>query len=104
MIGRYNYRYALNSFIRSDERTHGVAVVIPTNHREFPVSTPGRYESLRMKFVRHGIHQVCPGVVNSLGTPRSRKSGATVGKKSKMPHEMLLRDSESTVHKIKILM
>eukprot|EP00277_Geminigera_cryophila_P005650 CAMPEP_0179417344 /NCGR_PEP_ID=MMETSP0799-20121207/7315_1 /TAXON_ID=46947 /ORGANISM="Geminigera cryophila, Strain CCMP2564" /LENGTH=32 /DNA_ID= /DNA_START= /DNA_END= /DNA_ORIENTATION= len=24
--------------------------------------------------------------------------GATVGKKSKMPHEMLLRDSESTVH------
>ena len=28
-------------------------------------------ESLRMKFVRHGIHQVCPGVVNSLGTPRS---------------------------------
>ena len=28
-------------------------------------------ESLRMKFVRYGIHQVCPGVVNSLGTPRN---------------------------------
>jgi len=28
-------------------------------------------ESLKMKFVRHGIHQICPGVVNSLGTPRS---------------------------------
>ena len=83
-----------------------------------------------MKFVRHGIHQFCPGVVNSLGTPRRRLgvSGTTVsqrgkmtykpgepagktgdsilsvGKKSKMPHEMLLRDSESTVHRIKILM
>jgi len=30
--------------------------------------------------------------------------GATVGKKSKMPHEMLLRDSESPVRWIKILM
>ena len=83
-----------------------------------------------MKFVRHGIHQVCPGVVNSLGTPRSGNRptpgqgtrmnripdlgtcmarsavmpGATVGNKSQMPHEMLLRDSESTVHRIKILM
>ena len=27
-----------------------------------------------MKFVRFGIHQVCPGVVNSLGTPR-RENG-----------------------------
>jgi len=26
------------------------------------------------------------------------------GEKSKMPHKMLLRDSESTVHRIKILM
>ena len=24
-----------------------------------------------MKYVRYGIHQVCPGVVNILGTPRS---------------------------------
>ena len=87
-------------------------------------------ESLRMKYVRYGIHQVYPGVVNSLGTPRRWKPtdpgsrtrmnripdpgtcmarsavmpGATVGNKSEMPHEMLLRDSESTVHKIKILM
>jgi len=86
--------------------------------------------------VRHGIHQVCPGVVNSLGTPRSGSrptpghetrmnripsdlhdvcggDGCSdglqhqyiellEGKKSKMPHEMLLRDSESTVHRIKI--
>ena len=33
VIGRYNYRYAVSAFIKSDERTHGVAVVIPTNHR-----------------------------------------------------------------------
>ena len=43
VIGRYNYRYAVNVFIRSDESIHGVAVVIPTNHREIPGSTPGRY-------------------------------------------------------------
>ena len=30
-------------FIRSDERIHGVAVVILTHHREIPGSTPGRY-------------------------------------------------------------
>ena len=93
-------------------------------------------ESLRMKFLRYGIHQVCPGVVNSLGTPRSterpdhicttiqsdgvtqgvnrsvrpsrkmepfkewtdqwgRQRRTSVGKKSKMLHEMLLRDLES---------
>ena len=33
----------MNTFIRSDENIHGVAVVIPTNHREIPGSTPGRY-------------------------------------------------------------
>jgi len=33
----------VSAFIRSDERTHGVAVVIPTNHREIPGSTPGKY-------------------------------------------------------------
>jgi len=43
VICRYNYRYAVSAFIRSDERTHGVAVVIPTNHREIPGSTPERY-------------------------------------------------------------
>ena len=43
VICRYNYRYAVNAFIRSDERIHGVAVVIPTNHCEIPGSTPGRY-------------------------------------------------------------
>ena len=35
--------YAVSAFIRSDERTHGVAVVITTNHREIPGSTPGGY-------------------------------------------------------------
>ena len=35
--------YAVNVFIRSDERIHGIAVVIPTNHREIPGSTPGKY-------------------------------------------------------------
>jgi len=33
----------VNAFIRSDERIHGVAVVTPTNHREIPGSSPGRY-------------------------------------------------------------
>jgi len=33
----------VNFFIRSDESIHGVAVVIPTNHREIPGSTPERY-------------------------------------------------------------
>jgi len=44
VVGRYNYRYAVIAFIRSDERIHGVAVVIPTNHREIPGSTPERYD------------------------------------------------------------
>ena len=37
----------------------------------YPEDSKQHPESLRMKFVRHGIHQVCPGVVNSPGTPRS---------------------------------
>ena len=65
-------------------------------------------------------HQVCPEVVNSLGTPRSAERPGSImsdqpsimewtgrqdderpttwadgGGESKMPHEMLLRDSES---------
>jgi len=43
VVCRYNYRYAVSAFIRSDERTHGVAVVTPTNHREIPGSSPGKY-------------------------------------------------------------
>ena len=43
VVGRYNYRYAVNAFIKLDERIHGVMVVIPTNHREIPGSSPGRY-------------------------------------------------------------
>ena len=43
MIGRYNYRYAVNAFIKLDENIHGVTVVVPTNDREIPGSTPGRY-------------------------------------------------------------
>jgi len=43
VICRYNCRYAVSAFISSDERIHGVAVVIPTNHREIPGLTPGRY-------------------------------------------------------------
>jgi len=133
--------------IKLDENNHGITVVIPTNHREIPGSIPRKYDfqikitsSLRMKHVRHGIHQVCPGVVNSLGTLRStehpdhicttiQSDGVTqgvnrsvrpsrvmepfkewkdqwgqqrrpsVGKKSKMPHEILLRDSESPVRR-----
>jgi len=43
VIGQYNYRYAVNAFIKLDESIHGVPVVIPTYHREIPGSTPGRY-------------------------------------------------------------
>jgi len=64
--------------------------------------------------------KICPGVVNSLGTPRSAERPGSIipdqtsfkewtgrqdderpttwadgGGKSKMPHEMLLQDSES---------
>jgi len=74
----------------------------------------------------HGMHEVCPGVVNSLGTPSANSAGSRdhtcttvqrdrtihrdgqddetvnsdvpprspVGRESKMPHEMLQRDSE----------
>jgi len=30
-------------FSSADENIHGLAVEIPTNHREIPGSTPGRY-------------------------------------------------------------
>jgi len=51
----------LNPFSRRVSRTHMVTNFIRKDYHP---------ESLRMKFVRFGIHQVCPGVVNSLGTPR----------------------------------
>jgi len=34
VVGRYNYRYAVNAFIKLDESIHGVTVVVPTNDRE----------------------------------------------------------------------
>ena len=43
VVGRYNYSYAVNAFIKLDESIHGVTVVIPTNDREILGSTPGRY-------------------------------------------------------------
>ena len=43
VVGRYNYRYAVNAFIKLDESIHGVTVVIPTNDREIPGSIPRRY-------------------------------------------------------------
>jgi len=53
VIGRYNYRYAVNAFINLDERIHGVAVIIPTNQREIPGSTPGRY-NLQIEIISVG--------------------------------------------------
>ena len=61
VVGRYNYRYAVNAFIRSDERNHGVAVVIPTNHREIPGSTPRRY-NLQIKITSESTR---PSLQNS---------------------------------------
>jgi len=43
VVGRYNYRYAVKAYIKLDVSLHGVPVVIPTNDREIPGSTPGRY-------------------------------------------------------------
>ena len=43
VVGRYNYRYAVKAYIKLDESLHGETVVIPTNDREIPGSTPGRY-------------------------------------------------------------
>ena len=80
-----------------------------------------------MGMMRHGMHQVDPKIVNSLGTPSANSAGSRnhtcmtvqrdgtihrdgqddepvngdvpprspVGRESKMPHEMLQRDSES---------
>jgi len=80
VVGRYNYRYAVNAFIRSDESIHGVAVVIPTNHCEIPGSTPGRYnlqieitsECSTKKLVV--AQRLLPGPSPSAGLLKSRKN------------------------------
>jgi len=41
--------------IKLDESLHGVTVVIPTNDREIPGSTPGRY-NLQIKIT--SLHQI----------------------------------------------
>ena len=43
VVGRYNYRYAVKTFIKLDESLQGVTVIVPTSDREIPGSTPGRY-------------------------------------------------------------
>ena len=43
VVGRYNYHYSVKTFIKLDENIHGVTIVIPTNDREIPGSTPERY-------------------------------------------------------------
>jgi len=44
----------MNAFTKSDERIHGVAVVISTNRREIPGSTPGRY-NLQIEITSGGM-------------------------------------------------
>ena len=44
----------MNAFIKLDECIHGVTVVIPTNDREIPGSTPGRY-NLQIKITSNSI-------------------------------------------------
>ena len=82
VVGRINYHSAVKGFIKLDVSLHGVTVVISTNDREIPGSTPGRYNvqiqitstswilADEVCAVWYDI-KVCPGVVNSLGTPRS---------------------------------
>ena len=53
VVGRYNYRYAVKAYVKFfqvislhgglDESLYSVTVVIPTNDREIPGLTPGRY-------------------------------------------------------------
>jgi len=43
VVSRYNYRYAVQAYIKLDETLHGGMVVNPTNDREIPGSIPGRY-------------------------------------------------------------
>ena len=43
VVRQYNYRYSVEAYIKLDVSLHGVPVVIPTNDREIPGSTPGRY-------------------------------------------------------------
>ena len=49
---RYNYQLRQGGCIKLDESIHGVAVEIPTNHREIPGSTPGRY-NLQIEITSH---------------------------------------------------
>jgi len=52
VVGRYNYRYAVKAYIKLDVSLHGATVVIPTNDREIPGSTPRRY-NLQIKITSH---------------------------------------------------
>jgi len=62
IVGRYNYRCAVKTYIKLDVSLHGVTVVIPTNDREIPGSTPGRYNlqikiaSIWMCYMSHETH------------------------------------------------
>ena len=56
VVGQYNYRYAVNAFIKFDESIHGVVVVILTNDREIPGSIPGRY-NLQIKITSVCLYQ-----------------------------------------------
>jgi len=57
VVGRYNYRYAVKTFIKLDESIYGVTVVIPTNDREIPGSIPRRY-NLQIKITSLGTYYV----------------------------------------------
>jgi len=54
----------------ADESSHGVAVEIPTNHREIPGSTPGRY-NLQIE------------ITSKYPTKRLGVSGTTVSQRGK---------------------
>jgi len=52
VVGRHDYRYAVKTYFKLGISLHGVPVVMPTNDREIPGSTPGRYK-LQIKITSH---------------------------------------------------
>ena len=59
----YLYPGTTPVMIKLDESIHGVTVVIPTNHREIPGSTPGRY-NLQIEITSSAYARSCGDQIN----------------------------------------
>jgi len=70
----------VNAFIKLDESLHGVTVVILTNDREIPGSTPGRY-NLHIKITSPLVkyNMGCESVPTRMGINPEEASPAAPG-------------------------